>query len=56
MDPDQEPSDRVRTVCLYFSYICSGLHRQMPFSGEHLSSALDEWFSRNLAEIDLSVF
>ena len=56
MDPDQEPSDVVLTVCLYFTYICSRLHKQMPFSGEHSSSALGECFSRKLAGIDLSVF
>ena len=38
MDPDQVASDQVHTVCLYF--ICSRLHKQMSFSGEHLSSAL----------------
>ena len=39
MDPDQEPFDRVDTVCIYFSYICSRRHKQMTFSGVHLSSA-----------------
>ena len=31
-------------------------HKQMPFSGNYLTSALGEYFSRKYAEIDLSVF
>ena len=56
VDPDQESSNWVHTVCLYFSHICCRQHKQVPFSGEHLSSALGECFSRKSAGIDPSVF
>ena len=35
----------------YIRYIYSRRHKQMPFSGGNLSSAVGECFSRKLAEI-----
>ena len=56
MDPDQELSDWVHIVCLNLSYICNSDINRCQFSGNYLTSAHGECFSRKWAEIDLPGF
>ena len=57
MNPDQKFfvwSTLFAFTCI--SYMYSRRHKQIPFSGGNVSSAVGVCFSRKLAEIDLSVF
>ena len=56
VDPDQGCLIRSTLYAFTLVIYATAKNKQMLFSSEHLSSVLDEHFSRKLAEIDLSVF